>query len=92
MQLFPLLTRWGATGLLIEYEDMFPYTGNIHMLAAQNAYRLVLLSASYRYSVEHSLEHYKVITPFISWKMPLLLYEMDDDIVSLECLLVASIP
>lgn len=25
MQLFPLLRTWGATGLLLEWEDTFPY-------------------------------------------------------------------
>ena len=40
VQLFPLLHKWGATGLLVEYEDMFPYTGDLADLAAPNAYRL----------------------------------------------------
>ena len=37
-KILPLLTKLGATGLLIEYEDMFPYTGELSMLAAENAY------------------------------------------------------
>lgn len=36
--LFPLLSKWGATGLLVEYEDMFPYSGQLLELAAPNAY------------------------------------------------------
>lgn len=28
-QLFPLLRSWGATGLLIEWEDTFPYNREI---------------------------------------------------------------
>jgi len=39
LQLFPMLRKWGATGLLVEYEDMFPYTGDLAELAAPNAYR-----------------------------------------------------
>lgn len=35
---FPLLRKLGATGLLMEYEDMFPYTGMLSSLAASNAY------------------------------------------------------
>ncbi|PVD29412.1 hypothetical protein C0Q70_08663 [Pomacea canaliculata] len=37
-QLFPLLKSLGATGLLIEYEDMFPYSDSLSLLAAGNAY------------------------------------------------------
>ena len=34
-----MLHKWGATGLLVEYEDMFPYTGDLADLSATNAYR-----------------------------------------------------
>lgn len=37
-KLFPLLHSFGATGLLIEYEDMFPYWGRLEFLSAHNAY------------------------------------------------------
>lgn len=37
-QLFPLLASLGATGLLLEYEDMFPYTGKIRNISASNCY------------------------------------------------------
>ncbi|KAK4315935.1 hypothetical protein Pmani_012865 [Petrolisthes manimaculis] len=37
-KLFPLLHSFGATGLLIEYEDMFPYWGKLESLSAKNAY------------------------------------------------------
>lgn len=33
-----MLRDLGATGLLIEYEDMFPFEGNIRNLSAKNAY------------------------------------------------------
>ncbi|KAG9350362.1 hypothetical protein JZ751_026717 [Albula glossodonta] len=33
-KLFPLLARMGADGLLVEYEDMFPYEGELNILQA----------------------------------------------------------
>ena len=36
--LFPVLNKLGATGLLVEYEDTFPFDGNLKGLAALNAY------------------------------------------------------
>uniref|UniRef100_A0A1B6KLL4 beta-N-acetylhexosaminidase n=1 Tax=Graphocephala atropunctata TaxID=36148 RepID=A0A1B6KLL4_9HEMI len=37
-QLLPLLAANGCTGLLIEYEDMFPYQGSLANISAKNAY------------------------------------------------------
>lgn len=39
-ELFPLLMKLGATGLLIEYEDMFPYSGDLKNISAANSYSL----------------------------------------------------
>lgn len=36
--MFPILKILGATGLLIEYEDMFPYQKPIEHLSATNTY------------------------------------------------------
>ena len=36
--LFSFLKQQGATGLLIEYEDMFPYSGELSSLKSGNAY------------------------------------------------------
>ncbi|XP_046409312.1 hexosaminidase D [Neodiprion pinetum] len=36
--LFPLLHRLGATGILIEYEDMFPFNGEVENIRALNSY------------------------------------------------------
>lgn len=38
-QVFPLFRALGADGLLIEYEDMFPYEGHLRLLRAPHAYR-----------------------------------------------------
>ncbi|XP_019368294.1 PREDICTED: hexosaminidase D-like isoform X2 [Gavialis gangeticus] len=37
-QLFPLLSRLGANGVLIEYEDMFPFKGELGVLRAPYTY------------------------------------------------------
>lgn len=39
-EFLPLVKQLGATGLLIEYEDMFPYTGKLRDISAKNAYSL----------------------------------------------------
>ncbi|XP_056392857.1 hexosaminidase D-like isoform X2 [Hyla sarda] len=37
-QVFPLFSKLGANGLLIEYEDMFPFTGELEILKSPYAY------------------------------------------------------
>lgn len=37
-EIFPLFRALGANGLLIEYEDMFPYEGPLRLLRAKYAY------------------------------------------------------
>lgn len=37
-ELFPLFARLGFNALLIEYEDMFPYGGELSRLARKSAY------------------------------------------------------
>ncbi|XP_063078684.1 hexosaminidase D-like [Engraulis encrasicolus] len=37
-QIFPLFSSLGATGILVEYEDMFPYDGNLGILRSTFAY------------------------------------------------------
>lgn len=38
-QVFPLLSQLGANGILIEYEDMFPFKGELEILKSPYAYR-----------------------------------------------------
>lgn len=38
LQIFPIISSFGATGLLVEYEDMFPYHGKLAHLKAPHAY------------------------------------------------------
>ena len=37
-QLFPLLRQWGAQGICMEYEDMFPFDGIVTSIKHQQAY------------------------------------------------------
>lgn len=37
-KLFPLLNKWGVTGLCIEYEDMFPFDGIVQSIKHKQAY------------------------------------------------------
>ncbi|XP_074867120.1 hexosaminidase D-like [Carettochelys insculpta] len=37
-QVFPLLSKLGANGVLVEYEDMFPFKGELEILKAPYAY------------------------------------------------------
>lgn len=37
-QLIPIIVQLGGTGLLIEYEDMFPYEGDLKSISATNHY------------------------------------------------------
>ena len=38
LQLFPLLSRLGVSGLLIEWEDTLPFEGELAVLRAAHAY------------------------------------------------------
>ena len=43
-ELLPLLSSSGATDLLIEYEDMFPYWGSLQNISATTAYPMQVCS------------------------------------------------
>ena len=38
MQLLKYIKHWGGTGVLLEYEDTFPYSGELSPLAGKHAY------------------------------------------------------
>lgn len=38
IEMLPRFAKWGATGLLVEYEDVFPYNGKYEVLSAKNSY------------------------------------------------------
>lgn len=37
-KLFPLLRKWGAHGICLEYEDMFPFEGILEKVKHKQAY------------------------------------------------------
>ena len=46
-EVLPLLTMAGATDLLIEYEDMFPYWGVLQNISSNTAYPMQVCSILY---------------------------------------------
>ncbi|XP_057377052.1 hexosaminidase D-like isoform X2 [Daphnia carinata] len=63
--LFPLLAKLGATGILIEYEDMFPYTGtSLENTPARNAYTPSMVLKINQLAKENHLEVIPLIQTF----------------------------
>ncbi|XP_068119693.1 hexosaminidase D isoform X2 [Hyperolius riggenbachi] len=63
-EVFPLLSRLGANGLLIEYEDTFPYYGELLPLRAPHAYSPQEVREILRLAEAHSLEVIPLIQTF----------------------------
>lgn len=62
--LLPLLSKFGATGILLEYEDMFPYSGNLVNISARNAYTLENIKEISKLAVEQNLKIIPLIQMF----------------------------
>ena len=56
IELVPLLKKWGATGILIEYEDMFPWEKDVAIIKAPNAYSRDSLKRFIRVAKSNDLE------------------------------------
>ncbi|XP_034487239.1 hexosaminidase D [Drosophila innubila] len=77
-QLLPVLRALGATGLLIEYEDMFPYSGALQPLAAHNAYKESELKDFLESAwVEHGLSVMPLVQTFGHLEYALKLFEFE---------------
>ncbi|XP_060528149.1 hexosaminidase D-like [Cylas formicarius] len=64
-RLFPLIAELGGTGILIEYEDMFPYNGTIlKNVSALNAYSLKEITIINRLARENNLKVIPLIQTF----------------------------
>ncbi|GAB6023772.1 hypothetical protein CHUAL_008525 [Chamberlinius hualienensis] len=63
-QLFPFLRILGATGLLIEYEDMFPYSGLLEGIRAYNSYTTAEIEEILKAAEDNDLEVIPLIQAF----------------------------
>lgn len=63
-QVFPLFQALGANGLLIEYEDMFPYDGHLQLLRAKHAYSPAEIGEILRLATRHGLEVIPLVQTF----------------------------
>ncbi|XP_063593508.1 hexosaminidase D-like [Penaeus indicus] len=77
-KLFPLLSSFGATGLLIEYEDMFPYWGKLESLSAYNAYAKGDIADILEVAKKNNLEVIPLIQTFGHMEYVLKLKEFAD--------------
>ncbi|BFY97386.1 hypothetical protein BsWGS_00426 [Bradybaena similaris] len=59
-----LVKRLGATGLLVEYEDMFPYTGILEHIRADNAYSKENINELVKFAEEAGLTLVPLIPTF----------------------------
>ena len=53
--ILPLLKEAGATALLVEYEDMFPYWGRLKNIAAKNAYSVEEIKKLQHWATKYGL-------------------------------------
>ncbi|XP_067403765.1 hexosaminidase D isoform X2 [Emydura macquarii macquarii] len=63
-QIFPLFRTLGANGLLIEYEDMFPYEGELKPLRAEHAYSASEIKEILNLAKLHELEVIPLVQTF----------------------------
>ncbi|XP_070580732.1 hexosaminidase D-like [Ptychodera flava] len=64
LQVIPRFAEWGATGLLVEYEDTFPYRGELSVLQASDAYSLDEIQQLQEAAKHHDLEYIPLIQTF----------------------------
>ena len=64
ISLFPMLRRLGATGLLIEWEDMFPFWGALRSAAARNHYTRAQVRRLLAEARRHDLEVIPLVQTF----------------------------
>lgn len=64
-EIFPLLAKLGTTGILMEYEDMFPYSGlSLDASSAKNAYSHADIAQINQLAKENNLEIIPLVQVF----------------------------
>ncbi|XP_052392236.1 hexosaminidase D-like [Carassius gibelio] len=63
-QIFPLLSSLGANGILLEYEDMFPYEGELSILKSSFAYSPEDIEEMKSLAKRHTLELIPLVQVF----------------------------
>ncbi|NWW47182.1 HEXDC Hexosaminidase, partial [Pedionomus torquatus] len=63
-QVFPLLSQLGANGILIEYEDMFPFKGELEILKSPYAYSEEDIEQIQQLAELHKLEVIPLVQTF----------------------------
>ncbi|NXG83372.1 HEXDC Hexosaminidase, partial [Stercorarius parasiticus] len=63
-QVFPLLSQLGANGILIEYEDMFPFKGELEILKSPYAYSEEDIERIQQLAELHKLEVVPLVQTF----------------------------
>lgn len=63
-KIFPLIKTMGGTGILLEYEDMFPYSGVLNDIKATNAFSVDDVKEILKFAEESKLEVIPLIQTF----------------------------
>ncbi|XP_054246868.1 hexosaminidase D-like [Indicator indicator] len=63
-QVFPLLSQLGASGILVEYEDMFPFKGDLEILKSPFAYSEEDIERIQQLAELHKLEVVPLVQTF----------------------------
>ncbi|GIY29034.1 hypothetical protein CDAR_546991 [Caerostris darwini] len=63
-QIFPLLKKLGATGILMEYEDMFPYQGDLQIVCQPDVYSAEEIQKIQNLAIENDLQIIPLVQSF----------------------------
>ena len=64
ISLFPILSKAGATDLLLEYEDMFPFWGPLANISARNAYTIQDIASLLHAAKENNMSVIPLVQTF----------------------------
>ena len=64
LELLELMSSWGAKGLLVEWEDMFPWAGDIAVLARPGHYTLEMVASLLQHAASLGLEVIPLVQTF----------------------------